>query len=96
MTERRPNPAVTNPCESCSGWGGHIVNKGTDREDSQTCLECRGTGRKPVSTIAELEYRLQLAQHARADAERSVRLHTYREEQAQAALTKARIEQGET
>lgn len=46
-------------------------------------------------TIADLEHRLQLAQHARADAERSVKLHTYREQQAQAALTRARIEAGE-
>lgn len=47
-------------------------------------------------TIAELEHRLRLAQHAKADAERSLRLHAYREQQAQAALTKARIEQGES
>lgn len=45
MSERRPNPAITNPCESCRGWGGHIVNRGGDGyEDSQKCLECRGSG----------------------------------------------------
>lgn len=46
-------------------------------------------------TIAELEHALQLTQHAKADAARSLKLHTYREQQAQAALTKARTEQGE-
>lgn len=48
-----------------------------------------------MASIAELEHRLQLAQDAKADAERSLRLHTYREEQAQAALTNARLQQGE-
>lgn len=48
-----------------------------------------------TESIAELEHRLQLTQHAKADAERSLRLHTYREQQAQAALTKARIEAGD-
>lgn len=48
-----------------------------------------------MTSIAELEHRLQLAQHAKADAERSLRLHTYREQQAQQALTKARIESGD-
>ncbi len=35
-----------NPCTSCRGWGGHIVGRGTDREDSQRCLDCRGTGKQ--------------------------------------------------
>lgn len=48
-----------------------------------------------MTSIEELEHRLQLTQHAKADAERSLRLHTYREEQAQAALTRARLQQGE-
>ncbi len=46
MADRRPNTAVENPCPSCLGWGGHIVGRGTDREDSEKCLDCRGTGIK--------------------------------------------------
>lgn len=49
-----------------------------------------------MTTIADLEHRLQLAQHARADAERSLKLHTYREQEALRALTAERLRQGES
>lgn len=49
-----------------------------------------------MTSIEELEHRLQLTQHAKADAERSLRLHVYREQQALLALNKARAEQGES
>ncbi|WP_171010957.1 MULTISPECIES: hypothetical protein [unclassified Microbacterium] len=48
-----------------------------------------------MTSIAELEHRLQLAQEARADAERSVKLHEFRERCAQEALTLERLRQGE-
>ncbi|WP_168429513.1 MULTISPECIES: hypothetical protein [unclassified Microbacterium] len=48
-----------------------------------------------MTSIAELEHRLQLAQEAEADAERSVRFHQFRARKALEALTAARIEQGE-
>lgn len=48
-----------------------------------------------MTSIAELEHRLQLAQDAEADAERSLRFHKGRVRLALDALTNARIEQGE-
>lgn len=46
MTERRPNPAVTDPCGSCLGWGSTTVRKGTDYQDEIECLSCNGSGRQ--------------------------------------------------
>lgn len=43
---RRPNPAVTDPCGSCLGWGSTTVRKGTDYQDEIECLSCNGSGRQ--------------------------------------------------